>query len=151
MWEHSISNEENLSLCAVPTENEVKDTLWAMHLLKAPGPDGMPGIFFTFYCSIVGPQVVRFVQDYFQNGVLLKAMNFTNLVLIPKSAGAATFANFRPISLCNVTYKIISKLLANRLRTVLDRLISPYQSAFIPGRSITENIVIAQEIIQNLK
>lgn len=94
LWEHSISNKENLSLCAVPTEKEVKDTLWAMHLLKAPGPDGMPGIFFTFYCSIVGPQVVRFVQDYFQNGVLLKAMNFTNLVLIPKSAGAATFANF---------------------------------------------------------
>lgn len=87
------------------------------------------------------------VTSFLSRGFLLKEVNKTLFCLIPKNPGAAHFHDFLPISLCNVSYKIISKMLTNRLKEILPDLILPYQSSIIKGRSITDNILIANEIV----
>lgn len=78
-------------------------------------------------------------------------MNNTHVRLIPKSTEAKTVADYRPIALCNVFYKIISKFLSLRLKTVLEVIISENQSAFIPGRVISDNVLITHEVLHYLK
>jgi hypothetical protein len=142
-----ISEAENNDLSRVPDFQEVGDVVWSMHPLKAPGPDGLPGLFFKHYWPIVGDQIVAAVQSFFRFGSLLPQMNHTFITLIPKRIGACNFNQFRPISLCNFYYKIISKILVNRLRPLLPIIIEPTQTAFVPSRWITENVVLAQEIV----
>lgn len=84
-------------------------------------------------------------------GFLLKEINHTNMTLIPNRDDPSVVGHFRPISLCNVLYKTISRILANRLRPFLNNLISPMQSAFISGRLITDNNIVAQEILHYIK
>ncbi|KAL2225019.1 UNVERIFIED_CONTAM: putative mitochondrial protein [Sesamum indicum] len=96
---------------------------------------------------VVGTEVTRAVLDFFTTGKLLKQVNSTLLALIPKVHTPPMSVNdFRPISCCNVLYKVITKLLVQRLSMVLDKLISPCQAAFIPGKSIGDNIMLAQEL-----
>lgn len=87
------------------------------------------------------------VNSFTSRGYLLKELNQTSITLIPKNNAAYHFADYRPISLCNVSYKIISKLLTHRLKDILPDLILPHQSGFIKGRLITDNILIANEIL----
>ena len=82
---------------------------------------------------------------------MLREINHSFIVLIPKGNNAAMVSQFRPINLCNVLYKIISKLLANRLKLVLPKIISLWQTTFIPRRKIQENTFLAQEIIHDMK
>lgn len=91
------------------------------------------------------------VQDFFSTKHILKEFNSTFITLIPKIEYRTTPKDFRPISLCNTIYKIISKLLAIRMKPFLDKLISPYQSAFVHGRQITDNIIIAHEITHTMR
>lgn len=91
------------------------------------------------------------VKNFFENGVFVKAMNHTNLCLIPKMEAARHMSDFRPIALCNVSYKIISKILITRLKSHLSSIVLEEQAAFIPGRDITDNVLIAHEIIHALK
>ena len=77
-------------------------------------------------------------------------LNKTHLVLIPKIRGPETLRNYRPISLCNTTYKIVTKIIVNRIRPVLGNLISPMQTAFVPGRRGTDNAIIVQELIHSI-
>ncbi|XXG54349.1 hypothetical protein AAC387_Pa03g2255 [Persea americana] len=99
----------------------------------------------------MGHSVIKAVQHFFQSKKILRASNAFFLSLIPKSKSPNTFADFRPISLLNFSYKIISKILATRLTTILPKLISPHQAAFIKGCSIQHHSALAFELFQKLK
>lgn len=91
------------------------------------------------------------VQKFFETGFLLKELNHTNIVLIPKQDNPSLITYFRPISLCNVAYKIISKIMTSRLKPLMSRLISPAQNAFVPHRHIQENSILVHELMHTLK
>ena len=91
------------------------------------------------------------IIEFFRSGKLLKQLNHTFIALIPKRENPTETQHFRPISLCNTIYKTISKIMVNRLRPLLDQLISPVQSAFIPGRSIHENIILTHEVMHKFR
>ena len=114
---------------------------------KAPGQDGMSALFHQKFWHIVGTDITNAVLDFLNTGVMLPELNYTHIVLIPKVKSPEKMSDFKPISLCNVIYKIISKMLANRLKLILPQLISPYQSAFVPGRLITDNVLVAYETL----
>ena len=100
---------------------------------------------------MIKDQVIGFVQECFRLRKISSGINRTFVVLIPKTKHANSFKNFRPISLCNFSYKIIAKIITERLAKILDRLISPNQGAFVRGRWIAENTVVAQELIHTIK
>lgn len=111
----SISDECNARLVRDISREEVKQAIFQMGPLKAPGSDGFPGLFFQSYWDTVGEDVFSAVQDFLNEGNLLKEVNQTNIVLIPKVRHPESMSQLRPISLCRFIYKIISKVLANRL------------------------------------
>lgn len=106
------------------TDNEIKD-LFQMHPSKSPGPDGMSPFFFQKYWSIVGVDVCLAVRNFLETGVLWQESNFTYLTLITKVKDPKDVTQLRPIALCNVVYKISSKVVANRLKVILPSIISP--------------------------
>lgn len=114
----------------------------------APGPHA---IFYKSQWDTVGPAVCRFVKEVLMGNSSVESINRTFLVLIPKVEKPESLNQMRPISLCNVSYKIITKIIANRLKVLLPKLIAPTQCSFIPGRHITDNVVIAQEIIHTMR
>ncbi|XP_061999168.1 uncharacterized protein LOC133716477 [Rosa rugosa] len=136
----------NEQLCAQYSYEEVKSALFQMYPTKSPGPDGMPPLFFQHYWETIGLEVTEAVQNFVHSGQLLKQINFTHICLIPKVPHPEYVSELRPIALCNVIYKICSKVIANRLKVILPTLISPFQSAFVPGRLITDNILVANEV-----
>jgi ribonuclease HI len=145
MLHSPISPEMNLALCREFTDEEIGDALFQIGPIKAPGPDGLPGRFFQRNWAIMKQEVIGAVKDFFRSGKMAEGVNDTVIVLIPKGPNPESLADYRSISLCNVVYKIISKCLVNRLRPILDSIISETQSAFVPGRLITDNAIIAFE------
>ena len=127
--------------------DEIKNVVFSLGSNKAPELDGMSAHFFKFYWDIIGGEVTEAITSFFRRGYMLKEINHSFIAHNPKGNNAASVNQFRPIRLCNVLYKVISKLLANRLKQVLNKLIFPWQTAFIPGRKIQENTFLAQEIV----
>jgi len=117
---------------------------------KSPGPDGFNALLFQHYWDIVEKDVLSLVQGVLAGGRLPSNLNHTNVVLIPKTKQPVHISEFRPISLCNVVYKIITKVISIQLKKILPHIISDTQSAFIPGRLITDNILIAYEIFHSM-
>ncbi|KAL6572729.1 hypothetical protein OROMI_013687 [Orobanche minor] len=116
-----------------------------MHPFKSPGPDELSPVFFLKYWKIVGKDVSEFVLNFLNHNPQLLSANPTNLIFIRKINQPELPADFRPIILCNVSYKIASKVFANRLQSILPLIISEAQSAFVLGRLITDNILIAHD------
>ena len=149
--ERKVTSTMNEMLLAPFTEVDIKEALDSIGDLKAPGPDGMPAIFYKNFWSTVGRKVVEEVMQVLNGGDMPASWNETTVVLIPKVPKPESVKNLRPISLCNVMYKLVSKVLANRLKQVLPDVISPSQSAFVPGRLISDNILIAYEITHYMR
>lgn len=141
-----ISTEINNTLCAVYSAGEIKIALFQIYPTKSPGPDGMSPLFFQHYWDSIGTNIVAAVQHFFLSGQMLRSMNFTHVCLIPKVKNPERMSDLRPIALCNVLYKICAKVITNRLKLVLPDIISPAQSAFVPGRLITDNALLANEV-----
>ena len=110
----------------------------------------MNALFYQKFCHVVGDSVITAIMDYLHMGCMAHDINHTNIVLIPKVKQPKKMSDFRPISLCNVIYKIISKVLANRLKQILPRVISPTQNAFVPSRLITDNVLVVYELLHTM-
>ncbi|KAK4394643.1 hypothetical protein Sango_1618600 [Sesamum angolense] len=143
---HILTDDEARAIIHPVTIDEVKTAFFDIEEDKAPGPDGFSSGFFKAAWPVVGEEVSKAIIDFFKTGRLLKQLNATLLTLIPKVRTPHSVAEFRPISCCNVVYKVISKILVSRIREILDLLISPSQNAFVPGRLISDNILLAQEL-----
>ncbi|XP_074288901.1 uncharacterized protein LOC141614046 [Silene latifolia] len=142
------TEEHVATLSKQVTSEEIKQVVFSIPNEKAHGPDGYTSKFFKDSWDIVDPDICAAVAEFFMTGQLLTQLNATNITLIPKCERPTSVKHFRPIACCNMLYKIISKLLCNRLSLVLPDLIHDNQGAFIKGRSIIENVLICQDIVQ---
>ena len=118
-----------------------------MKPFKAPGQDGMHAGFHQRNWNIVQEVVVREVCSIFNFGVMLSNLNQTLITIIPKCTGVDCLSLFRPISLCNTIYKIVTKIIVQRLRPPLEKLVSPLQTTFVPSRKRLNNMIIVQDLI----
>ncbi|CAL1377701.1 unnamed protein product [Linum trigynum] len=144
-----LNPEEADSLCTTVTREEIKSIFCSMAPDKAPGPDGFPSDFYKAEWGVVGRAVEDAELWFFQTKSLPQEVNSTILSLVPKVSNVQRMKDFRPIACCNVLYKGISKLLANRLAVVLPKVISTSQSAFVKGRLISDNILMASELVKD--
>ena len=142
-----ITLQLNQRLLHIATEEEVRQVLFMMHPEKAPGPDGMTTLFFQHSLHIIKGDLVEMVNNFLVSGVMDPMLNITKICMIPKTEKPTRMMELRPISLCNVGYKIISKVLCQCLKLCLPSLILETQSAFVAGRLISDNILIAQEML----
>ena len=141
-----VSDSMNTELLKTYSKEKVDVSIKQMAPLKAPGPDRVPPpppFFYQSFWQNVGLEVFEAVLSCLNSGTL--PINHTFITLIPKVGNTESVSEFRPISLCNLLYKIISKVIANRLKPILNSIISEAQSAFIADRLITDNILIAFE------
>ena len=142
-----LSEQCKDSLTTLVLKEEVRSVVFSMKSYKAPGPDGFQPIFFRHFWERIGDDIWRIVHTAFNMGTINASIVETLIVLIPKESNPQRLKNFRPISFCNVFFKVITKVLVSRLRPFLVDLISPLQSSFIPGRGTTNNAILAQEVV----
>ena len=146
-----VTREDNYNLNRPVTEEEVKEVIKEMHNGKAPGSDGFNVDFFKACWNIVKQDILNVVEDSRNNRTIWKVFNTSFISLIPKQDNDMTPYRFRPIALCNVVYKILSKVIENRLKPLLAKLVSQEQEGFVEGRKIMDNIIHAHEPIHTLK
>lgn len=145
-----MSNEDNSKLLADFTANEIEEALFSMKPLSAPERDGFSTHFYQKHWPIIGEKVCKYVLSVLNNLWSLDTINGTFISLIPKIKEAKKVRDYRSISLCNVLYKIVAKVLVDRLKPTLSKIISLTQSAFVLGRYITDNILIVYETLHSL-
>lgn len=138
--------DKNMLIGEVPGE-EIRRVLFGMAADKSTGLDGYTSEFFKAIWAITGGDFVIAVKSFFDKGFLPKGINSTILALIPKKVEAISMKDYKPISCCNVIYKVISKILANRLKRLLPSFISSNKSAFVKDRLLMENILLAFELV----
>ncbi|KAJ0097104.1 hypothetical protein Patl1_28743 [Pistacia atlantica] len=145
-----ITPEMNSDLVKQISNEEVEKAVFTMNGLGSLGPDGFPAIFYQKHWQTIGPSVCAAVREAFCSGSWPQDFNAIFIALIPKVKKPSKVSEFRPISLCNILYKILAKVLANRLQKILPQIISPSQSAFIPDRLITNNAIAAFEVMHTM-
>lgn len=128
------------------SKEEVTQVLHGMHPYKSLGPYVFQGIFFKQYWHIVGDDIYDLVKQAFCTWHFDSALAKTLIILIPKVDNPNSFKEFRPISLCNMVYKLITKVTVNRLRPMLDSIVSPYQNSFLPGRGTKDNAITTRKL-----
>ena len=149
--EKIISSDLNNQLEQEFTAWEVQKAIKEMAPLKAPSPDEMPPLFYQHYWSTIGNDVTQSVLHFLNSACLPENLNHTIITLIPKKNSPEYASDFRPINLCNVLYKIFSKVLANRIKKILPKIISEHQSAFTKSRLIFDNILVAFESLHSMQ
>ncbi|XP_043721016.1 uncharacterized protein LOC122668529 [Telopea speciosissima] len=146
-----VSESQNLELGKEVNGEEVKRVVFSLKDSKAPGPDGFGAGFYKHSWVIIGEELTNAVQLFFTNSFMPHSINATFINLVPKSGDVSTFAGFRPIALCNLLYKIITKILSNRIQHVIGSVVSHNQSAFIKGRPIVDNILVCHDIVRGIE
>ena len=133
------------------TADEVVEALSQMCPTKALGSDGLRAVFYQKHWHLVKQGVISTCLHILNKQGTIAPLNHTYIALIPKKEKPRKITDFRPISLCNVIYRIVAKAIANRLKHVMHKIISQMQSAFIPDRLITDNIIIGYECLHKIR
>lgn len=131
-----VTDTMNDRLTREVTDADIKKAMKSIKSDSSPGADGMTSHFFQRHWHHIGPAISKEVNAFFRDGVLPSEWNFTQLVLLPKKPNPTQMSDLRPISLCSVTYKIISKVLCMRLKGVLPYIVSSTKGAIVAGRLI---------------
>ncbi|KAM2260945.1 hypothetical protein ACFXTI_042610 [Malus domestica] len=118
--------------------------------MRSPGPDDFSGCFYQDHWDTMGVDVIKVVKAFWHSSTLLRKLNHTNLVLIRKVKCPKNMTQYRHITLCNVIYNILAKVLTNRLKKVMPKVIGDNQSAFVAGKQIQDNILVVHEIFHSL-
>jgi len=145
-----VSEEMNDKLCRPYNAEEVEKALQQMHPSKALGPGRLNPFFYQKYWHIVGDYVTKAVLGVLNRSLLPQGLNHTHVVLILKKRNPTETVDYRPISLCNILYKLITKVITNSLKDILSSIISVNQSACTPGRLIIDNILVAFEVSHSM-
>ena len=132
-------------------EEEVKRAVWECGSDKSPGPDGLNFKFIKQFWNSIKPDILRFLDEFHVNRIFPKGLNASFIALIPKVPDPQMLSDYRPISLIGCTYKIVAKILANRLKKVMPFIIHERQSTFIEGRHMLHNVMIANEVVDEAK
>ena len=132
-------------------EEEVKDAVWGCGSEKSLGQDGINFKFIKSFWNVIKPDVLRFLDEFYVNGMFPKGCNASFIALIPKVAGPQVLDEYRPISLISCMYKIVAKLLTNRLKKVMSLIIDERQSAFIGDRHLLHSALIVNEVVEEAK
>ncbi|KAL0418963.1 UNVERIFIED_CONTAM: hypothetical protein Sradi_1309800 [Sesamum radiatum] len=135
----------------MPTLEEVQAVVFSIKSDSVAGPDGFGVIFFHTCWDVISKDVFGTVTEFFHGVEMPKVFTATTISPIPKTASPASWSEHRPISLCNVTNKICTKLMTIRLGRILPKVLSLLQSGFVLGRLLSDNVLLAQELIHSLK
>ncbi|GKV09903.1 hypothetical protein SLEP1_g21337 [Rubroshorea leprosula] len=146
-----IALADNDYLIAPFTEEEIKTAVWDCESSKAPGPDGFNFKFIKSEWETIRGDVTEFIHEFQKNGKIVKSLNTSFIVLVPKVENPQKIEEYRPISLIGGIYKILAKLLANRLKKVLARIVGEQQMAFLSSRQLMDGVVIANKVIDEVK
>ena len=146
-----IPSEQSSLLSKPVSLHEIELALKAFKKDRSPGPDGWPVEFYLHFFDLLSPILLKVIDQTRVSGFVPPSLNSTFLALIPKKDKPRTFADFRPISLCNLLYKLIAKIIAGRLKPFLDLGISREQFVFLKDRQISEPIGIVQEVLHSIK
>lgn len=146
-----ITEDDRAMLERSPNKTEVWEAIKSMAPLKAPGPDGFHAAFYQHNWATVGDEICRLVCDIFEGTKDVGVYNNTLVVLIPKVPNPTSITQFRPISLLNVLYKAVTKLITNRLTHIMPKCIAEGQASFVKGRVIQDNILACKEISHHLE
>ena len=146
-----VTDDESESLIAMFTQEEVRTAILQMEHNKAPGLDGFPAEFYQAFWETIKDDLMSLFQDFYEGILPLFSLNFGIITVLPKKAEVVQIQQYRPICLLNVSFKIFTKVVVNRLTNVADKIIRPTQSAFMPRRHILEGVVVLHETQHELQ
>ncbi|GLT73797.1 hypothetical protein SLA2020_456310 [Shorea laevis] len=146
-----LNEEDRDMLEAKFNEVEIREAVASCASDKAPGPDGFNFHFIKTIWSTIEGDIISFMKEFHKNEKLVKGLNASYLTLIPKTKNPISLKEFRPISLVGCIYKILAKVLANRLRKIIGKVISTSQSTFMEGRNLVDSVLTLNELVHDMK
>lgn len=149
LLDYRCSDVQNESLVREFTDEEVRKVFFSMPSNKFLGPDCYKCEFFRAAWHVIGKYFIVAIQSFFRKDFLPKGINLAILALIPKKDDAKEMKDYRLISCCNIIYKVISKINANRLKEILPDFTAPNQSMFVKDRLLMENVLLATELVKD--
>ncbi|WVZ64778.1 hypothetical protein U9M48_014252 [Paspalum notatum var. saurae] len=148
--DHKLNEQDNFHLNKLFTIEEIKEAVWKMETDIAPGPDGIPATFYREFWDVIKGDLKEMFEEFHTGNLKIHRLNFAFIALIPEVEGPTCIEQYRPAYLSNVSYKIFSEVLANRLRKVSDKIVDKIQNAFLPGRNILDGVVVVHEVLHEL-
>ncbi|XP_026428320.1 uncharacterized protein LOC113324214 [Papaver somniferum] len=146
-----ITEEDQNMLDSVPSSDEIKKAVWEMNADGAPGPDSYSGIFYNSCWEIINKDFVEAIQYFWRRKYIPRGLNSIFLVLLPKTQNAKKPNQFRPIGLSNFSFKVFTKILSTRMSGLMSKLVSSQQAAYIKGRNIHEQVMLASELVNEMR